>query len=284
MVSTVAQAKTITCTVRGTLITDTATATFSAAPAAGSYTNEPVGLTLLGNWNNSVTIDSDGWVDDGNPNGVTGGNKSVVATGYTGTPSIGGTNVILSTTAGGQPGGYDPGRMQYSGLTAYDELFFGFEMQLPTGYPTSNNSGGNKIAIINFSVDGRYFLNFDTGGAGGNWDLYGGDTPLTSTLLESSTTPVTYGGWAKVEWYLSKAGAAGSHIIRVWVDGVLAIERTDLTFPTGEDFSYMVFDGSNNGNRPVTGSSPEARIIATEYPGSATDADMYIADLYLSAA
>jgi hypothetical protein len=260
---------TIRATVNG--IAGDAALTVTAPAATSGFTNEPAGFATLGEWRNAAGLDANGWYDDGNPNQW--GSKTRVTTGYAGTPRIGGAAVIRSFYAAGVAGGYDPGRMQLNLPSGTDEIFFAAEVQFGHDYPMSTSSGGNKQMFVTFSGGGRYFLNLDDGQAQGKWGVYQQSTPLVQSNID-----LVYGAWVKVEWYLKKDTGTGNGIMRLWIDGVLAVERTNLTFPAGS-MSMAYDDGSNNGNHLVEG---DVRTIRYEH-GAAVDANRWMSVLRVSA-
>jgi len=204
------------------------------------------------------------------------GEKNVVSSGYTGTPTIGGTQVVETFYPAAVDGGHDAGRMTHTVTGTPTNLYVAMEFQLPSNYPTSNSSGGNKQLFVTFSGGSRYFVNFDIGAAAGNVDIYEG-----STRTYTSTTAMPLGSWATMEWILHRVGA-GADSMTLYINGVAAITQTGITFPTGT-FATVYDDGTNNGNRPVTGTSPEERILATPGPGGFTRAGYrWTSDLYVA--
>ncbi|MBX7120102.1 MAG: Ig-like domain-containing protein [Gemmatimonadaceae bacterium] len=225
-----------------------ATLSVSAPPTSTGFANRPSNFVTRGEWNNATTIDADGWYDDGNPSGW--GGKTVVNTGYAGSPRIGGSRAIQTLYAGGVEGGHDAGRMQFNLPAGTNEIFFGAEVQFKSDYPTSTSSGGNKQFFVTFSGGGRYFVNIDDGAARGRWGIYVGSSPLIDSNIQ-----VVYGQWIKMEWYLKRNTGAGDGIMRLWIDGVLAVNLTNLSFPTG-NMVLAYDDGSNNGNHYPGPSDP----------------------------
>lgn len=217
-------------------------------PMPGTFTHEPAGWSVLGEWNNGAALDAGSFYADGNPSGF--GEKSRVITGYAGTPTIGGAAAIQTFYAGGTDGGHDAGRMQLDLPSGVRELFFGAELQFAADYPTSTSSGGNKQLFVTFADGGRYFINLDEGMAAGRWGIYQQSSPLADSAID-----VAYGRWITVEWYLRGDTGASDGILRLWIDGALALDLTNLTFPTGE-MVLAYDDGSNNGNHYPTESDP----------------------------
>ena len=261
-----------TATIRASIagITSDASVTVSAAPTAAGFANEPAGFVALGQWNNATTFDVNGWYDDGNPSAW--GGKTIVTSGYAGTPRIGGSRVTQTLYRGGVEGGHDAGRIQFDLPANTNELFFAAEVQFKADYPTSTSSGGNKQFFVTFSGGGRYFINMDEGLANGRWGVYVGSSPLAD-----SNIPVVYGQWVKVEWYLNRNTGNGDGVMRLWIDGVLALNLTNLTFPTGT-MRMAYDDGSNNGNHLVEG---DTRSIRYEH-GATVDAYRWTSALYAS--
>jgi len=195
--------------------------------------------------------------------------KERVTSGYSGTPSIGGPAVIRTFYPGGVEGGHDGGRNECTLSGTPSEVFFGIMVQYATDYPTSTSSGGNKQFFITTTgaVNGinRFFVNFDAGAAANRWGLYIQSSPV----VDSSITLVK-NTWIKVELYVRKPTVADNDgILRLWIDGTLAIELTNLsvagnTFPGG-NFVLVYDDGSNNGNHYPLGTDP--RKIGTDLGG-----------------
>lgn len=243
-----------------------------ASPSDGGFPNEPAGFVVLGEWNNEAMLDANGWGVDGVQ---TYGAKEYATSGYAGAPRIGGMAVIQTRYDGGVEGGHDPQRMQFSLPAGTRELFFGAEVQFRADYPTSTSSGGNKQLFVTFPANRRYFVNLDEGAAQGRWGIYEQSSPLLNSNID-----VVYGQWISVEWYLRKDTDAGANdgVMRLWIDGALAVERTDMTFPPG-DMVLAYDDGSNNGNHYPLASSPRA--IGTDL-GGPVDAYRWTAVLRVS--
>ena len=276
MVSTVAAAKTLSATVRGTAITDTATVTVSGTPPAGfGFDNEPVGMTMVAEWNDEATVETADWVfDGGSMPGPTGGTTTRVTSGYPDTPVVGGTAVIYNQIPGGSTGGFGPGRLVHNFVDGVkDEFYFALEGMVTAANTTSTASGGNKIALLYFDDGVRYFLNFDDGSMAGNWGIY-----QQSTLLVTGTQPLTYGERFVVEWYMDRSGGAGAGIMQLWVNGVLAVNETALTITTSP-LANCYKEWTNNGNR--TTASPVTRVIG-EHAGADTTMESWISAMKVS--
>jgi len=231
--------------------------TVSAPQASTGFSNRPITHTLRGEWNSAGSIVSNGFYDDGNPSAW--GGKTRVTTGYNGSPRIGASAVIQTLYPGGVEGGHDAGRIQFNLPAGTNEVFFGAEVQFKANYPLSTSSGGNKQFFITFAGGGRYFVNVDGGAAQGRWGVYVGSAPLID-----SNIPLVYGSWIKMEWYLKRNSGSGDGIMRLWIDGVLAVNLTNLSFPAG-DMVLAYDDGSNNGNHYPGASDP--RKIGTDLGG-----------------
>ena len=107
----------------------------------------------------------------------------------------------------------------------------------------------------------RIFIDFDTAFTGGHWAIsYGSSGGGADTNGHDITsTPVVENEWTKIEWYLKKNTTGSNGILRLWINGALAWERTNLTFPPG-DMTTFYDEGTNNGYHYPLPSSP--RIIA----------------------
>lgn len=372
-VSTVAATKTVSATVRSTAITDTASTVVTGTPAAGAFDNEPVGFTMVADWNDGATLTDGGfapesgstpfrslsassgslgsitttttaivaaagsWVTaglidpaseadpatanwpqyirlasqdagnngrwclidsisgttlnvtpiDGSPlvaNAVPDadwtatagwGEYSVVASGYTGTPDLGGANVMQRFYPAGVDGGHDAGRIVCTLDDTKDEVFIGAELQYAADSTVSTSGGGNKQVFVTTATE-RLFSNFSSAES---WNIY-----VQSTLRAAGSVALTTGAWIKHELYVRKpTGADNDGIMRLWIDGVLSAEKTDCsvgggTFPTG-DFATVYLDMSNNGNRYPTGSDPRRIGVSS---GAAADSTAWCARLYVS--
>lgn len=292
-VSTGAATKTVTITARGTLITQTQSVVVTGGSV--SRPNEPGGFSVITEWNNESALVAEGWTIDGP---TTWGSKTRVTSGYEGTPALGGSAVMLTAQTGGTLGGFDPQRLEYHGLSGHGtELYWMIEAQWaaagPTNYPLCTAGGGGKQFIIWFTGGGRYILNVDANpwdppplDTGPNrWNIYENSTRTYVALPGGSPLYGTFDGhrrFAQMEWYMNRGTGSSDGTIRAYQDNVLIIEATGITFPAG-DFDYAVVDHASNGNRPVTGASPEDRVIATAGPGGSNiDTNVWTSYIYLS--
>lgn len=234
----------------------------AGALAFGGFPNQG-SLPTLGEWNDALVTDSGGFYLDGLP---TYGSKTIVSSGPSGAPPIGGSHFVNTFYAGGTEGGHDPQRHVFdTGLSSLDELFFGAVVQFKSDYPRSNNQGGGKEFILTFNggVSARYFLNCDIGYGLGRWEVYEASTPLRDIPSVGShpefLTSVSWapGSWQMVEWYLKRSTGA----MKLWFDGTLALDRTGMTFPGDGTFASIYDDGENNGNRIPPSVSPDPRYI-----------------------
>ncbi len=217
------------------------------------------------------------------------GDKSIVTTGPTGSPSIGGTHFVETYFPGGVHGGHDAGRIRIPISGTPDELFAAFEAQWASDNPTSNSGGGNKHLIVTFSGGSRFLVNFDDGLAAGTWTIYGGTTG-SAEWYPTGTIAATLGAWVVVELYLKKPTGPSTTdgILRLWVDDTLALERTDLQYgaATGDDFptgnySVAYWDASNNGNHTADHPSGQ-RYIGVNAGTEDQESRSWLAVLYAS--
>jgi hypothetical protein len=217
------------------------------------------------------------------------GDKTVVTTGPTGTPSIGGTHFIQTYYPGGVHGGHDAHSIHINITGTPDELFAAFEAQWASDNPTSNSGGGNKHLIVMFTGGSRFIVNFDDGLAAGTWTIYGG-TSGSAEWYPTGTVAATLGAWIVGELYLKKPTGPSTTdgILRLWIDDTLALERTDLQygaavgddFPTG-DFDEAYWDASNNGNH-TTDHPTGQRYIGVNAGTEDQESRSWLAVLYAS--
>lgn len=218
------------------------------------------------------------------------GDKTRVTSGYTGTPTYGGTAAIRTFYPGGVHGGHDAGRLVIDFAETEEEVFVATEVQFASAYPVSTSSGGNKHLIVTFTGGSRYIVNFDDGAAAGNWSIYGGTTG--SADWGTGSIAYTLGAWTLVELYLKKPTGPSTTdgILTLWIDGAQALSRTNLSyggavgsdFPAG-NFDTAYWDGSNNGNHTADHPSGQ-RYIGVDGGTENQDAVHYMAVLYASGA
>lgn len=212
------------------------------------------------------------------------GDKTRVTSGYTGSPTYGGSAVVRTYYPGGVHGGHDAGRLQMTVTGTPNGLYAAVEVFFPNDYPVSTSSGGNKHLIVTFSGGSRFFINFDDGAAAGHLGIYIGSAPL-----EDSTTDYVLGAWTLWElWLVKPTGPATSDgQLRLYADGVNILTRTNLsiaggTFPSG-NYTLVYWDGSNNGNHTADHPTGQ-RYIGVDGGTENQDAIHYMAVLYASTA
>lgn len=218
-----------------------------------TWSNRESGLITLDEWNNETDPDPlnvRGFFEDGNP--TAWGQKTVVSSGYGSAPPIGGPRVVQSTFFDNVQGGHGPGRLEYNvGANAPGtvEIYLGFIWKFASTFQHSPVS--NKLAFI-LGTGWRTFLSYGnqspnvnniavTFGSSG----WGADTNGSE---HTSVAITTNDVWRKVEWYLKlMTGGGGNGIMRLWVDGSLAAERTNLTTPTAA-ITEVYDEGEHNGD------------------------------------
>jgi len=208
------------------------------------------------------------------------GEYSVVTSGYTGSPTIGGTHAMERFYPAGADGGHDAGRIGCTLDSSKSEVFVGAEVQFANDSTTSTSLGGNKQLFIQTNGGSeRIFSNFSATEA---WNVYIGSTALTATYTAS--TAVTYADWITQEFYCAKpSGSDNDGVIQLYIDGALAWEKDNCsvgggTFPSGNFYSAYI-DMSNNGNRYPTGEDPRRIGVSG---GAAASSTAWCAALYVS--
>jgi Bacterial Ig domain len=111
-----------------------------------------------------------------------------------------------------------------------NEIFVGYHVQVNSQWQ-GHTSAINKMLYLHDGGDSFSAMWYEMFGSGSSpLGLYvvnqSGGTPAG---IHENLTPVTFarGQWHKVEIY-QKQGAANNGIVRVWVNGVLAINRSDV--------------------------------------------------------
>ncbi len=234
------------------------------------WPHEPAGLTSIADWNDEAELSPRGWGEEFNPNPFNGASKTLVTSGYPPAPPLGGPAVIRTFHPEGSAGGYGGGQLTHD-LGGVREVFVGVVHAFASTHAESGNS--NKQWFVLFEGGGRAYIGFAPSFTGNFFIVstspeWGGGTQELVT-----TAPVVEGTWQTFEWYLQQNGP-GTGVMRLWVDGELALERTDLTFPTGAMIQFYD-DSTNNGNRLPTPSDPP--VIG---PG---DGEQWVSRIHLSA-
>ncbi len=191
-------------------------------PPPGTWAHEPAGLTLIedNNWESGLL---GAWFRK-----FTSTDKPITIVPITDSPIGEGQALQIGYNAGSIGGGGT--ELEYDLPAALQplEMFVGYYVQVSANWQ-GHSSAINKMVYL------------DDGGASFSamwYEMFGaGSDPLGLYVVNQSgsgpagmhenVSPVTFtrGVWHKVEIY-QKQGAPG--IIRVWVDGVLAIDRSDV--------------------------------------------------------
>jgi hypothetical protein len=197
-------------------------------PPPGSWPHEPSGFTV---------IEETGW-----ETGVLGkwvlynqsGDKPITVTNILGSLLGESRALQIGFAAGHSGGGGTEARWDIPSAQQRSEIYVGYWVQVNPQWQ-GHGSGINKMIYL---ADGG------SGGFSAMWyEMYGaGSAPLGLYVVNQSgyspggftenVTPVTFtrGVWHQVEIY-QKQGSPG--IVRVWVNGVLAVDRSDVTTRTG---------------------------------------------------
>ncbi|HET9708229.1 MAG TPA: Ig-like domain-containing protein [Gemmatimonadales bacterium] len=218
---------TITATSGG--VSGTASVTVNVLPPPPSWPNEPSGLAVLSDqpWN---TLGS--WVLNDN----TAGHTSLVTLG--GLP-FSPSGALQDLSPIGMTGGGDaigPGRADFYIPAAQQptEIYVGMWVKLSNPYQP-HSSGVQKILYLHDNNG----VNFSA-----LWlEIYGTGSPFRASLVNQfygcpsirldpnvTQTPIGPGEWHRYEMYVKMAstGSSSDGVVKVWVDGVLNVNRTDL--------------------------------------------------------
>jgi uncharacterized protein YjdB len=257
-----------------------------AGPANPHYTNEPAGFVELarndwsalpGDWGSNRWGLSGPFTTDGRSAEVTIANDA--------TAPVGGASVLRMWAPEGYLNGYAPGRTGYSFGTPrrifvgwwvkYDEDFIIHPFQIKWHFVTIAPEAANAWLWVDHfhrhegNVPGnpgvwapsRLRLRFQ----GSGWSR----DQLQAQNVQPELVEMPYGKWVKLEMYLD-LGTPGqpNGVIRLWQDGVLIVELTDLAYPANATgFSNFRHEGTYGG-------------AGHPYP---QDQAWYVAQTYISA-
>ena len=214
---------TITATSEGQNGTSTVTVTVLPPPPPPGWTHEPSGFSV---------VEDQGW-----ESGLLGNwtlyyqtaDKPITVVPITDSPLGESRAFQIGYLAGHVGGGGTEARFEIPAAYQRNEIFVGYYVQVNSLWQ-GHNSGINKMVFL---ADGG------ASGFSAMWyEMFGsGSSPLGLYVVNQSggspggahenVTPVNFtrGVWHKVEIY-QKQGSPG--IVRVWVDDVLAIDRSDM--------------------------------------------------------
>jgi hypothetical protein len=212
---------TITATSEGRSDTTAVTVT---APPPTAWPNEPSGF---------IVIEDTGWETGtlGNWYRIfTSADKPINVAAITGSP-IGESRALqIDYPQGHVGGGGTELRYDIPTLHRGTEIYVGYYVQVNSAWQ-GHNSGINKMVYLHDGGSVFSAMWYEMFGSGSNpLDFYvvnqSGSGPAG---FHENVNQITFtrGQWHKVEIY-QKQGGANDGIVRVWVDGVLAIDRSDV--------------------------------------------------------
>jgi len=200
--------------------------------AAGVWTNEPVGATVLTDWG-WPSLTGSGWHDEG-------GGTSVASDG---TAPLSPSSVLQQTFNTGMPAGISPGNNWYAFPQPAKEVYIGFWWKANAGF--ENHPVLTKILFLSTTQSNPIF--FYMAGAGPSVRIgmqyqnstidngvVAGYPGVVGTIDIGGNQYVTLGSWVKLELYVKRSTTPTSKdgIFRYWVNGVLAREITTMNFET----------------------------------------------------
>jgi hypothetical protein len=242
---------TITATSEGQSGTATLTVTALSPPPSGNWPNEPSGFTVLTDYslNNAIPltqsdvpiVGSNGW------NSIYNGNGYVSLIGDAGAP-FSAPSVVDFYYPVGFPSSIAPGTLYYD-FGATKEMYVGLWWK-PSNPWQGNDAGRNKIcylatasgkliALEMFNAQAPYSLGVVT------------EFPSDNRAIQGAApTTIALGQWHRLEWYLkySSNGSTADGVMKVWLDGVLEINRTDLIMPADAGFGEFQLSPTFGGN------------------------------------
>jgi len=246
---------TITATSEGKSGTATITVTALPPPPSGSWPNEPVGFSLIGDYgfgdvipvtSDPIALGSSGWQAQWNPVG----NGTLISDGGAAFSPSGVYQVKYPV---GFVDGTAPSTVEHPLSTRTTELYWGFWWK-PSNPFQSDASGVNKIAFIWTPSGNTDLLYFDL--SPNPWrircmdDLYAGGGPDAGRRDEPNvnTTVITLGQWHRIEIYVNySSGSNANGIVKWWVDGVLNGSYTNLKMVQDGGFNSVSFSPTYGG-------------------------------------
>jgi hypothetical protein len=193
-------------------------------PAPAGWPNEPAGYSV---------IEETGWEAGtlGNWYRIfTSSDKPISVKSIAGSP-IGESKALqLDYLQGHVGGGGTELRYDIPSAQRSNELYVGFYVQVNPQWQ-GHSSGINKMVYLHDGGSDFAAMWYEMFGSGSNpLDLYvvnqSGSSP---SGFRENVNQITFarGQWHRVEIY-QKQGASNNGVVRVWVDGVLAIDRSDI--------------------------------------------------------
>jgi hypothetical protein len=191
---------------------------------AGGWPNEPPGLAAATDWPFDA-LSGSGWSGSG-------GRIGIDPSAPQSPPKVWQVLYPVGFVAGLSPG---QSNFEFSGAPP-TRLFIG--MWWRTSNPWQYQVVGDKI----------FYVTDVTGGGSGLFLLQQGDshnlTITTQTGVENRTlptvtqTPMSPGAWHRIELYLTWS-TAGEGVVRLWVDGILQVDRNDVNWLNGTGFGRL---------------------------------------------
>jgi uncharacterized protein YjdB len=229
---------TITATSEGISSSAALTVTADPQPPSGAvlFPNEPSGLSVIqeSDWE-SGTVDP--WYRE-----FTSADKPITIVPIADSPLGESQTLQIFYPAGAPGGGGTELRYDIPATLAPTELFVGYEVQVSPNWQ-GHSSAINKMVYLsdggpNFSAMWYEMFGADSEPLGLYVVNQSGSGPAG---MHENVTPVTFarGQWHRVEIY-QRQGSPG--IVRVWVDGVLAIDRSDV-YTQARPFDGVVISG-----------------------------------------
>jgi hypothetical protein len=220
-------------------------------PAGGSWPNEPAGAALVTDYGFDDAIPlttadvpvpgATGWYSI--YNGSSGGSVTRVTDL---TAPFSPANVVDFYYPIGFPSSVGPGMLYYDFGVA-KEMYVGLWWK-PSNPWQGNDAGRNKICYLATATGKLVAL-----------EMFNRSTPYTigvvtefpgdTRALQGATT-VTLGQWHRLEWYFkySSSGVMADGQMKVWLDGALEINRTDLVMPADGGFAQFQLAPTFGGN------------------------------------
>jgi hypothetical protein len=132
--------------------------------------------------------------------------------------------------------------VHWIGLPLAPAVYAAWWVQLSPNW-TSSPAGGGKISFLH-TPTGQVYTGFFGSAAPHHVSVNTEWTPYGQKIWDPNvtTTPIAYGRWYRIEWYLQWESVPGASdgVIRWWVNGALNGDYSNVRFPIG-GFSQFEF-------------------------------------------
>ena len=266
MTSTVSATKTISATVCGRAVTDTATVTVGSADAF--VPNLPTGVGLVNVFDS--TFANTAAEGDYNSEGFAYYWDGEYITGVTGAPHA--STAFETRYAGNDAGnGVGGAKLQTPETSSWTKMCFALAMWVPSNYVIHSNTEKFFYPLtLQGGVVSAFPINWAPGwqpGSGPSASTFGfgyAPSPGAGFEFQTGTARVTKGQWATVEFFMQmNTPNTSDGVLKIWVDGAVAENKTDMRYFNGAAqavWRAMRFDGTRGGGASTVLTPPGGQV------------------------